>query len=116
MPGVRSILLAVCTVASLLAAGSNASAQVYRCVGDPPRQSEDPLAPPCVPFFEGDNYGDTAQGVTREEITVVVYVDDVCTDGSCVQAERVGVPIDLDQAALPDCASTAPARPANGCD
>lgn len=48
---------------------------VKRCVGDPPRQTEDPNSPPCVPFFQGDNGGATFRGVTGEEITVVVYHD-----------------------------------------
>jgi hypothetical protein len=45
------------------------------CVGSPPRQTEDPLSPPCVPFFEGDNGGATFQGVTDKEIKVVLYND-----------------------------------------
>ncbi len=43
-------------------------ARVRRCVGDPPRQTEDPQSPPCVNFWEGDNGGATYQGVTRDEI------------------------------------------------
>lgn len=45
------------------------------CVGDPPRQTEDPLSPPCVPYFSGKNGGATWQGVTGEQITVVFYND-----------------------------------------
>ncbi len=45
------------------------------CVGNPPRQTEDPLSPPCVPFFDGDNGGSTWPGVTRDEIVVVFYND-----------------------------------------
>lgn len=45
-----------------------------RCVGDPPRQTEDPLSPPCVAFFEGDNGGATTKGVSGEEIAVVVHL------------------------------------------
>lgn len=44
-----------------------------RCVGKPPRQAEDPMAPPCVAVFNGDNGGATYQGVTREEVRVVIY-------------------------------------------
>lgn len=47
-------------------------ARVRRCVGDPPRQTEDPQSPPCVPYFDGDNGGATYQGVTRDEIRVAV--------------------------------------------
>lgn len=39
------------------------------------RQTEDPLSPPCVPFFEGDNFGATYQGVTGDEIRIVLYFD-----------------------------------------
>lgn len=42
-----------------------------RCVGTPPRQIEDPQSPPCVNYWEGDNGGATARGVTRDEIRVV---------------------------------------------
>lgn len=37
------------------------------------KQTEDPQAPPCVPFFDGDNGGATWQGVTGDEITVAIY-------------------------------------------
>lgn len=46
-----------------------------RCVGDPPRQTEDPLSPPCVAFYEGDNGGTTYQGVTPDEVRVLFYFD-----------------------------------------
>lgn len=41
------------------------------CVGSPPRQTEDPLSPPCVPYFDGDNGGATHTGVTGSEVTVL---------------------------------------------
>ena len=46
------------------------------CVNTPlgPRQTEDPLSPPCVADFRGDNGGATYQGVGREEIRILVYV------------------------------------------
>lgn len=47
--------------------------RVRRCVGDPPRQTEDPMSPPCVPYWDGeDNGGATAQGVTETQINVVM--------------------------------------------
>ena len=46
-----------------------------QCVGNPPTQTEDPLAPPCVAFYEGDNGGATYHGVTRDEIRVLVYIE-----------------------------------------
>ena len=51
-----------------------------RCVGDPPRQTEDPLSPPCIAFFEGDNGGATTKGVSRDEVRVVVEMEKTSTD------------------------------------
>lgn len=45
-------------------------ARIRRCVGDPPRQTEDPQSPPCVNYWEGDNGGATSKGVTRDEIRI----------------------------------------------
>lgn len=53
-----------------------------QCVGNPPRQTEDPLSPPCVSFFKGDNFGSTYQGVTGNEIRVLFYFDG-CEEGTC---------------------------------
>lgn len=47
-------------------------ARVRRCVGEPPRQIEDPQSPPCVPYWDGDNGGATAKGVTEDEIRIAV--------------------------------------------
>lgn len=58
-------------------AGKNPSTK--RCVGNPPRQTEDPLSPPCVAHFSGDNGGATAEGVTAEEVRVVVYFEGCAT-------------------------------------
>ncbi|HEX9888789.1 MAG TPA: hypothetical protein VGA69_04885 [Nitriliruptorales bacterium] len=46
-----------------------------RCVGRPPRQTDDPLAPPCVAFFEGDNGGSTTKGVTGDEVRILILQD-----------------------------------------
>lgn len=49
-----------------------------RCVANKDgtaRQTEDPLSPPCVASFDGDNFGATYQGVTRDEITILFYED-----------------------------------------
>jgi len=47
-----------------------------RCVGNPARQTEDPLSPPCVPDFKcEDNGGATYQGVTDKEIRILIYLD-----------------------------------------
>jgi Periplasmic binding protein len=48
-------------------------ATIRPCVGNPPRQIEDPQSPPCVPYWPGkDNGGGTAPGVTHDAITVVL--------------------------------------------
>jgi hypothetical protein len=60
-------------VPALTGAGRNPSNK--RCVGDPLRQTEDPLAPPCVPYFNGDNGGATYRGVTRDEVRVLIYFE-----------------------------------------
>lgn len=52
--------------------GKNPSTK--RCVGNPPRQTEDKLSPPCVAYFSGSNHGATHRGVTGDEIRVLVYV------------------------------------------
>lgn len=57
------------------AQGKGKTLKTKRCVGKPPRQTEDPLSPPCVATFDGDNFGRTYQGVTADEIRVVFYYD-----------------------------------------
>lgn len=76
-----------------------------RCVGRPARQTEDPMAPPCVPFFDGNNFGSTWQGVTKDEIRVVLWQligssgTTQCQqyDGKCSRAPRAGSFCDLDK-------------------
>ena len=66
----------VASGASLLAPLSTAvAASTKACVGQPPRQTEDPLSPPCVAAFRGDNGGSTYPGVTATEVRVVVYLN-----------------------------------------
>lgn len=53
-------------------------ASTFQCVqqpSGPPRQTEDPLSPPCDENFSGNNFGSTYQGVTGSEIRVVAYFD-----------------------------------------
>lgn len=45
-----------------------------RCVGNPPRQTEDPASPPCVASYSGDNGGATYQGVSGDEVKILFYV------------------------------------------
>jgi hypothetical protein len=51
--------------------------RVRDCVGNPPRQIEDPQSPPCVPYWDPnkDNGGATWKGVSRDEIRVIVPSD-----------------------------------------
>jgi len=44
-----------------------------RCVNG--HQTEDPLSPPCVAYFNGDNFGSTYQGVTGTDVRILIYVD-----------------------------------------
>ena len=72
-----------------------------RCVGNPPRQTEDPLSPPCVASFDGDNFGATYQGVTGDEITVLFYEDGgvgslITSKGAREDAPAPGTLVDLD--------------------
>ncbi|HEX9765899.1 MAG TPA: hypothetical protein VGA36_03985, partial [Nitriliruptorales bacterium] len=72
--------------------GAGARPIAKRCVGNPPRQTEDPLAPPCVGYFDGDNGGATSRGVTREEVRILVYMYSQNCDGTtrgveCVPAD-----------------------------
>jgi hypothetical protein len=57
-----------------LPGGKGVNPSTKKCVGNPPRQTEDPSSPPCVAFFDGDNFGATYQGVTREEVRVLIYI------------------------------------------
>jgi hypothetical protein len=74
--------------------GGGGNPTTKRCVGNPPRQTEDPLAPPCVAFFNGDNFGETYQGVTGEEVRLVFYSDGNiqelgCSGGTCPRPNNV---------------------------
>jgi hypothetical protein len=68
----------------------------YQCVGNPPRQTEDPLAPPCVPYFFGSNGGSTYPGVTAREITVLFYLEGGQIATGCEsQTSPIGAYVDL---------------------
>ncbi|HEX9888215.1 MAG TPA: hypothetical protein VGA69_01955 [Nitriliruptorales bacterium] len=79
--------------------GEGATPVTKRCVGNPPRQSEDPMAPPCVAHFEGDNFGATYRGVTGEEIRVLFYLHGDRCEGATARGFECpvkGVVHDLD--------------------
>lgn len=59
-----------------------------RCVGQPPRQTEDPLSPPCIAFYEGDNSGATYRGVTRDEVNVVLQLENSNGDNSLTDCSQ----------------------------
>ena len=63
------------------------AASTKRCVGNPPRQTEDPLSPPCVAVFSGDNGGATYQGVTREEVRVLFYLEGCGSQGGTSEGD-----------------------------
>jgi hypothetical protein len=52
-------------------------ASVRRCVGNPPRQIEDPQSPPCVAYWDNSkgNGGKTSYGVDKDTVTIAI-VDD----------------------------------------
>jgi hypothetical protein len=53
-----------------------------RCIGTPPRQTEDYQSPPCVPLWEGtENGGATSKGVTGDEIRIAVPCDSQAKSG-----------------------------------
>lgn len=94
-----------------LAAGDLPQAEAARrqnkqCLGSPPRQAEDPMSPPCVPFFEGNNGGATYQGVTKDEVRVVIFSYTASTScnlqGTCSNGVRPGAFCDLDKPANTD--------------
>lgn len=59
----------------LLEEGKGRTPSTKRCVGNPPKQTSDPMAPPCVAYFDGDNGGATYQGVTREEVRILQIIE-----------------------------------------
>jgi len=54
--------------------GQGLSPSDKHCVGTPPRQTEDPMSPPCVGYFAGNNGGATYPGVSAGEVRVVLYI------------------------------------------
>src|SRR5258708_6754720 len=59
-----------------------------RCVGIPPRQTEDPLSPPCVGSYTGNNGGATYTGVTKDEVVLLYYLDGNGTDYGTSQGNQ----------------------------
>jgi len=84
-----------------LPSGAGAVPTEYDCVGDPPRQTEDVMSPPCVAYYHGNNGGATFQGVTAAAIRVVLYVNDPeeLVGGEGVQEPPFGSCVDLSKPA-----------------
>ena len=80
-----------------LPGGKGVNPSTKRCVGNPPRQTEDPTSPPCVAYFDGDNFGATYQGVTRDEIRLLVYLSGnvIYTNSSRAETSPQGEYFDL---------------------
>lgn len=79
------------SVPSTIPSGDEANPSTKRCVAG--RQTEDPLSPPCVAFFDGDNFGATYQGVSEDEINLLIFVPGNINDlntsrGSEIRPER----------------------------
>lgn len=75
--GLTTVTLAVPLIASGSHSGSTPVSK--RCVDG--RQTEDPNSPPCVPFYQGENQGATWQGVTPDEVKVLIYLSAAITTG-----------------------------------
>ncbi len=87
--------------------GKNTSTK--RCVQTPrgPKQTEDPLAPPCVPDYPkcNENGGATYQGVTAQEIRIVFYLDSGIVDVGTSRGDEsrpANKYYDLDEPEAPD--------------
>src|SRR5581483_606273 len=55
------------------------STPVLQCVNG--HQTEDPLSPPCISQFTGDNGGATYSGVSRDEVRVLIRITGAISDG-----------------------------------
>ncbi|MBI4728682.1 MAG: hypothetical protein HY775_04170 [Acidobacteria bacterium] len=70
------------------------------------------MSPPCVPYFEGDNFGATWQGVTSKEIRVLIYLDtSVCHSQECTPPDDTYQ--DVDKIPRGACPKTYPAGDPN---
>ncbi|MFP5224417.1 MAG: hypothetical protein ACLGH3_02490 [Actinomycetota bacterium] len=69
----RQRLSVGCLAVVLATTGLAAAASTPSCDG--PRQTPDPLSPPCIPTWSGSNGGSTWIGVTSDQIKVVLYND-----------------------------------------
>jgi hypothetical protein len=59
---------------------------VYPCAGA--QQTEDPMSPPCIAEFHGDNGDATATGVTGDDVRVLIYMHGGTSHGAATDAPR----------------------------
>jgi hypothetical protein len=69
----RQRLIVGCLAVVLATTGLATAASDPSCVGT--RQTSDPLSPPCIPTWSGDNGGSTWQGVSATQVKIVLYND-----------------------------------------
>src|SRR5258708_13817475 len=69
-----------------LAALAQTQPSQFGCVGIPPRQTEDPLSPPCVSSYSGNNGGSTWGGVSATDFKVVFRFVALDNGGNCYAA------------------------------
>lgn len=101
-------LLALTTVCLVFPAAGVHAGPAKRCVGEPPRQTEDPMSPSCVATYSGDNGGVTSRGVTGDEIRVLLYFDAGSYSYESTPSAGFGLRyFDLDRE-LPNCLETYP--------
>ena len=62
--------------------GRGGPPQQAHCVGNPPRQTEDPLSPPCLASWSGSPGGASHRGVTPSVVTVVIVSKTYGHDGA----------------------------------
>jgi hypothetical protein len=94
--------------------GAGARPNQKRCVGDPPRQTEDQQSPPCVPYFDGDNFGATYRGVTADAVNVLAYFS--AGQYGNETSPFAGTYVDVDAAPLPACPQSAAYSDPKTCD
>ncbi|MBI4728680.1 MAG: hypothetical protein HY775_04160 [Acidobacteria bacterium] len=70
------------------------------------------MSAPCVPYFEGDNFGATWQGVTSKEIRVLIYLDtSICHNRECTPPADTYQ--EVDKIPREPCPQTYPQTPPN---
>ena len=103
---VAAVLLAMLSGLAPTAKADEPVPSTKECVDG--RQTEDPMSPPCVGSFDGDNGGATSTGVTRDEIRVLLYLDAGCQNSECPPTEDRYRIIDFNRPVREPCPRTYP--------